>query len=90
MKTIKYGNKELLKKYKYFECPKCGWIGKAEEKEYECEDYYNTQYYWVRCIVCNTRASEIVNKEKLTKVKEIERENDKSQSEYYAEFAKEK
>jgi len=31
MKTIIKGNAELVKDYKYFECKKCGWVGKAEK-----------------------------------------------------------
>ena len=38
MKTLKEGNKEALKEYKYFKCRKCGWIGKAEKSEYKYED----------------------------------------------------
>lgn len=35
MKTIIQGNADLAKDYKYFECKRCGWAGKAAKDEYE-------------------------------------------------------
>lgn len=35
MTTIIEGNKEFLKKTKYFRCNTCGWTGKADIGEYE-------------------------------------------------------
>lgn len=59
MKTIIEGNKERLKAYKYFECNKCGWAGKADKEEYKFIDCYQDAYYYVVCPCCNNEAHEV-------------------------------
>ena len=74
MKTIVEGNKELLEDYKYFECKRCGWVGKANKYEYTIipADYYQT-YRVVDCPVCNNRCYEIDNVDRLEEIKNIEK-----------------
>ena len=86
MKTIKHGNRELLKKYKYFECSRCGWVGKAEEGEYQSDTQYNTTYSWVKCPICLNRAGEIIDINTLEEIKKLEQENDKAEMNYYKEY----
>ena len=51
MKTIMQGNAERAKEYKYFECSKCGWIGKAEKGEYEYHsDQYQGSWCRIKCL----------------------------------------
>jgi uncharacterized C2H2 Zn-finger protein len=38
MKTIIAGDRDTLKGYKYFECKKCGWVGKADKDEYSTKE----------------------------------------------------
>lgn len=66
MKTLKEGNKEVLKGYKYFKCRKCGWIGKAEKSEYQYQDgeYQTVGYYYCHCPCCSNDAYEVTTNDK--------------------------
>lgn len=59
MKTIIEGDKERLKAYKYFECNKCGWAGKADKDEYKHYDNYQDCHYYVICPCCNSEVREV-------------------------------
>lgn len=59
MKTIIEGDKERLKEYKYFECHKCGWAGKADKDEYKYFDCYQDAYHFVVCPCCNNEVREV-------------------------------
>lgn len=70
MKTLKEGNKEVLKEYKYFKCRKCGWIGKAEKGEYTYipGEYIYPGYYICTCVCCNGDANEVKESDENYKI----------------------
>lgn len=73
MKTIVQGNLEMLKKYKYFECKNCGWIGKAEEKEYKyCDDQREGDRWSSYCPLCKRLMYSIEDRHKLEQIMLIE------------------
>lgn len=59
METLRKGDKGKLLLYKYFKCPKCGWIGKADKTEYKGVTQYNETHYTVQCSCCKNTAFEI-------------------------------
>ena len=59
METLREGNREKLLLYKYFKCPKCDWIGKADKNEYKGVTQYNETHYTVQCPCCKNTAFEI-------------------------------
>ena len=68
MTTIIQGNKDLLKEYKYFQCPRCGWIGKAEKTEYKyCGNQIDGDAWKVSCLCCDNTAYDITDKHTLEK-----------------------
>lgn len=68
MKTIIQGNIGLLKEYKYFQCPCCGWIGKAEKAEYKyCGNQIDGDAWKVWCPCCDGPAYDITDKNTLEK-----------------------
>ena len=66
MKTLKEGNIEVLKKYKYFKCRQCGWIGKAEKGEYSYHDdgLPYGGYYTCICSCCRSLVYEVKENDK--------------------------
>lgn len=86
MKTIIQGNAERAKEYKYFECSKCGWIGKAEKGEYEYHsDQYQGDWCRVKCPTCHNVVYSIEKIDKIAEIKALE----KSQKEkFYWQEAK--
>ena len=73
MKTIVEGNKDKLKEYKYFECKRCGWVGKADKTEYSHEEFQLKSYYKVACPTCGDICYSIQNKDRLEEIKNIEK-----------------
>ena len=76
MKTIIKGNAELVKDYKYFECKKCGWAGKAEKDEYEYHsDQREGDWARVKCPVCFNLAYDVQDDNRLSQLQSIEHSN---------------
>lgn len=76
MKTIIKGNAELAKDYKYFECKKCGWAGKADRNEYEYhDDQREGDWARVKCPVCFGLAYDVKDTNRLSQLQSIEHSN---------------
>ena len=77
MKTIRAGDKDLLKEYKYFQCNYCGWIGKAEKDEYRyCGSQIDGDRWKVKCPCCSSAAYNIEDKRLLAAVQKEEAKMD--------------
>ena len=76
MKTIVSGNKDALKEYKYFECKRCGWAGKADKTEYTyCGDQREGDNWKVKCPCC-AGAAHFVEGVRLQFLRTLEQKND--------------
>lgn len=80
MKTIVAGNRDILKRYKYFECSDCGWVGKADKDEYSRGEAQLGYYYTVVCPICNKLLYSINNEDRLNEIKNIEKLNNQNVS----------
>lgn len=76
MKTIVAGNRDTLKGYKYFECKRCGWVGKADKDEYSTKELQLNYVYTVVCPICNNLLYSIRDEDRLNEIKSIEKLND--------------
>lgn len=76
MKTIIQGNAESAKEYKYFECKKCGWAGKASKDEYEYHsDQREGDWARIKCPVCHKLAYDVKDVHRLSQLQSIEQIN---------------
>lgn len=71
MTTIIQGNKEMLKEYKYFECGRCGWAGRADKDEYSFWDNYQDAHYYMSCPCCHVNIREVGKERKKELMKMI-------------------
>lgn len=69
MTTIIEGNLEVAKEYKYFECLKCGWAGKADKTEYTyCGDQKEGDCWSIKCPCCGSKAYDIQQRNRLAQI----------------------
>ena len=73
MKTIRVGNPDVVKAYRYFECNKCDWAGKAEKGEYEEITQCNIVGIYVNCPCCERQAGAITDRVKIEQLLKEER-----------------
>lgn len=85
MKTIIQGNRELMKKTKYFYCNTCGWAGKADKDEYKEEEIpYQDFYYYVTCPCCQGIAKDVkYGSEQYKKIVAEEKKSEKYDGDYW-------
>lgn len=78
MKTIIQGNADLAKDYKYFECKRCGWAGKAARDEYEYHsDQREGDWARVKCPVCFGLVYDVKDAHRLSQLRSLEQTNAK-------------
>lgn len=75
MKTIIQGNKDVIKRIKYFQCKTCGWAGSAEEGEYNHGPQWEPGCY-VKCPCCKYTANEVTDPAVLHKLITQEKNHD--------------